>query len=132
MSKQTKSQRIRNLLAQGKSVKEICKAVKCAPGLVYQVKSYDKTKAHKLTAKKLEKRAAKVPVGVWQELPQKATVKDLQKTTGKQWGNEELYNITRGRRVVTQPNGISYTQPRDYYQPKPSLFQRVKNFFLGV
>ena len=116
MAKQTKSQRIRNLLAQGKSVKEICKAVKCAPGLVYQVKSYDKTKAHKLTAKKLEKQLVKVQ----------------DKTTGKQWGDEELYNITRGRRVFTQPNGISYTQPRDYYQPKPSLFQRVKNFFLGV
>lgn len=115
MSKQTKSQRIRNLLAQGKSVKEICKAVKCAPGLVYQVKSYDKTKAHKLTAKKLEKKAAKVPVGVWQELPQKATVKDLQKTM---------------QNPIRVPGGI--LQPKDYYQPKPSLFQRVKNFFLGV
>ena len=125
MSKQTKSQRIRNLLAQGKSVKEICKAVKCAPGLVYQVKSYDKTKAHKLTAKKLEKRAAKVPVGVWQELPQKATVKDLQKAAQKPGGVWE--NAT----LITTPIP-SYERPKDYYQPKPSLFQRVKNFFLGV
>lgn len=116
MSKQTKSQRIRNLLAQGKSVKEICKAVKCAPGLVYQVKSYDKTKAHKLTAKKLEKKLVKVQ----------------DKVTGKQWSAEELYNITKGRDTMPQPGGIIYTQPRDYYQPKPSLFQRVKNFFLGV
>lgn len=101
MSKQTKSQRIRNLLAQGKSVKEICKAVKCAPGRVYQVKSYDKSKAVK--AKKVAK---------------------------KDW---VMVTTSRSNEPIGIPRDVYEAhQPRDYYQPKPSLFQRVKNFFLGV
>ena len=58
MAKQSKSQRIRTLLAQGKSVKEIVKTVKCHPGLVYQVKSYDKSKAVKAKVKKIREDVA--------------------------------------------------------------------------
>ena len=103
MAKQSKSQRIRTLLAQGKSVKEIVKTVKCHPGLVYQVKSYDKSKEVKAKKWKAGNASASVtPV--------------LDRTTGKQWSAGQIYQIS---------------QPRDYYQRKPSLFQRVKNFFLG-
>lgn len=107
MAKQTKSQRIRVLLAQGKSVKEIAKAVKCNPGLVYQVKAYDKKKEVKAKVKK-----AREDVAV-------RKMKDY----------ENAWNAATSQQPIRVPNGI--LQPRDYYQPKPSLFQRVKNFFLG-
>ena len=106
--KQSKSQRIRTMLDQNKSVKEICKAVKCSPALVYQVKSYDKNKAKKVSYQKLHNK-------VVARLSEEAAV----------------LNKTKAKTPVKAGSWVE-VQPKDYYQPKPSLFQRVKNFFFGA
>lgn len=68
---QSKSARIRKMLEQGKSVKQIVAAVGCTAQMVYLTRS---------NMKKKEKKPIVIPRGVWQELPQKATIDDIVKT----------------------------------------------------
>lgn len=106
MAKQSKSQRIRTLLAQGKSVKEIVKTVKCHPGLVYQVKSYDKSKAKKAVKKTDMKARGYEKAQVW--------VKTTPTTS-------------------QQPLRVHDTikPPKDYAMPKRNVVQRFFNWLCG-
>ena len=109
MAKQTKSQRIRVLIAQGKTVKEIAKAVKCNPGLVYQVKAYDKRKEAK--AKKPAKKAVEM------------------KTRGYEPAQVWLKSGVSTSLTLLRVHDT--TQPKDYYQPKRNVVQRFFNWLCG-
>ena len=102
MAKQSVSERIRKMLAEGKSVKEISKKLKCSAGLVYQVRAYDKKK---VTPKKAVK-------------PQ-------------EW---VMVEASTSKEPIGIPKDVFYEhmQPLDHYRPQPSLFQRIKNWFMGV
>ena len=117
MAKQSKSQRIRTLLAQGKSVKEIVKTVKCHPGLVYQVKSYDKSKAKKAVKKTDMKARGYEKAQVWVKGVDSTSVTPvLDRTTGKQWGAGQIQVMH---------------QPKDYPMPKRNVVQRFFNWLCG-
>lgn len=106
MARQTKSQKIRVLLTQGKTVKEIAKAVKCHPGLVYQVRSYDKRKAEKAKKPASKKTVAK-----------------------KDW---VLVTTSRSNEPIGIPRDVYEAhQPKDYPMPKRNIVQRFFNWLCG-
>lgn len=115
MAKQSTSQRIRKLLAQGLTVKEISKRLKCSTGLVYQVRAYDK----KADIKTKQWKSGVVTTSA------KPTVKDLQKRQ-----QEAVLN-----QLARKPGAIRYGEsvfiPLPHHHMKPTLWQRVKNFFTG-
>jgi transposase-like protein len=99
MKKQmSKSARIRKMLEQGKSVKQICSAVGCTAQLVYLTRSKMKAKA---------------------------------RAQDKEW---VVVTTSTSKEPIGIPKDVylDHMPPLDYYQPKPSLFQRVKNWFMGV
>lgn len=66
----TKSQRIRELTKQGKSVAEIIKLTKCHPQYVYSVRSnLKKEQAEKLGIEKVGKKADPLPGGITYTAP---------------------------------------------------------------
>jgi hypothetical protein len=110
------SEKIRNQLALGKSAKEISKYLKCSTGLVYAVKSADKKKDEK----------------IWKS----ASVSTSKKPVANQIRADILDTI-----VANKPGAIRYgdtvlvpTRAVDKIElyRKPTFFQRVKNFFMGV
>lgn len=131
MARQTKSQKIRVLLTQGKTVKEIAKAVKCPPGLVYQVRSYDKRKAEK---------AIVVPKGVLASVPKKPTVKDLQKAVVKAKTQKVIQEVAMRKMrdyenawdmAALSASKVPLAQPKDYMMPKRNIVQRFFNWLCG-
>ena len=124
---QSPTARIRKLLEQGKSVKHIAATVKCTPALVYQVKAYDK--------KKVEKKPIIVPGSIkgYQQAMQQAAFSTsntsiIKTGAAARKAREDALNMYQ----TPTPHSIQYGAPLDYYQPKQSLFQRIKNFFLGA
>ena len=101
---QSKSARIRKLLEQGKSVKQIAAMVKCTPALVYQVKAYDK------------KKSVIVP----------GSLKGHQ----KEW---VMVTTSTSKEPIGIPKDVylDHMPPLDYYQPKPGLLKRIANWFFG-
>lgn len=99
--KQSKSARIRKLLEQGKSIKQIAATVQCTPQLVYQARADMKKK----------------------ELIQ--TGKTVQRWKKEQ---DDAFNA-----ASIKPGAIRYgvdkvLVPKDYFQPKPTLWERFKSF----
>ena len=115
MAKQSTSQRIRKMLAEGKSVKEISKKLKCSAGLVYQVRAYDK----KAGIKTKQWKSGVVTTSA------KPTAKALQKRQ-----QEAVLGA-----LASKPGAIRYGEsvfiPLPHHHMKPTLWQRVKNFFTG-
>ena len=99
--KQSKSARIRKMLEQGKSVKQIAATVQCTPQMVYQIRSADKKKATPKKAVKpqewvmVETMTSKEPIGI----------------------SKDVY--------------MDHMPPLDYYQPKRNVVQRFFNWLCG-
>ena len=124
MAKQSVSERIRKMLAEGKSVKEISKRLKCSAGLVYQVRAYDKKKSDKIWATaQVSTSANKVKAR-----PNNSFIK-----TGEaaRQMRENALNA-----LAAKPGAIRYGEtvfvPKDYPTPKQPLLTRIKNWFMGV
>lgn len=91
--KLTKTERIRKLLEQGKSVKQITAMVHCSPQQVYQIRAADKKKVVKVIQKR---------------------ERDAMMNAACNLQNQAPYTMVE--------------VPQNYFQPKPSLWQRVKSF----
>ena len=115
MAKQSTSQRIRKMLAQGYPVKVISKKLNCSTGLVYQVRAYDK----KAGIKTKQWESGVVTTSA------KPTVKDLQKRQQE----AVLNQLARKPGAVRYGEAVFVPVPRHY--TKPSLWERVKSFFAG-
>ena len=106
--KQSKSARIRKLLDQGKSVKQIVGMLGVTPQFVYTIRAQEK------------KKIAKEVAAVRNDLKKKAAKTD--------WVMMEVS-------THHEPIGIPREEYEQYFtnnQPKPSLLARIKNFFLGA
>ena len=104
--KMSVSEKIRKQLAQGKSVKEISKYLKCSPALVYQVRAYDKKKDEKLWKSAAVTTSSK-PV---------KTAKDYQK---------EMQQARLGGIIEVK----NYTDPWADVRPTPPKRNVVQRFF---
>lgn len=103
---QSKSARIRKMLDQGKSVKQITALLHCHPQQVYQVRS---------DMKKAKQKAFQI------DMMNKAN------TALAAHAQQEALNI-----MAAKPGAVRYGDivmvPKDYVAQKPSLWQRVKQF----
>ena len=125
--KLTKSARIRRMLERGNSVKQIVTALDVTPQFVYQIRAADK--------KKVEKKPIIVPGSIkgYQQAMQQAAFSTsntsiIKTGAAARKAREDALNMYQ----TPTPHSIQYGAPLDYYQPKQSLFQRIKNFFCGV
>lgn len=120
------SEKIRNQLALGKSAKEISKYLKCSTGLVYAVKSADKKKDEK----------------IWNSAGVSTNKKPLRvEGLSLKQKQEQMCNDALNQLALTKPGAIRYgdtvlvptraVDKIEFYR-KPTFFQRVKNFFMGV
>ena len=104
----SKSARIRKMLEQGKSVKQIAATVQCTPQMVYQIRAADK--------KKVEKKPVIVP----------GSLKGQQ----KDW---VMVTTSTSKEPIGIPKDVylDHMPPLDYHQPKQGIFKRIANWFFG-
>lgn len=125
MAKKSVSERIRTLLAQGYSVKEISKKLKCSAGLVYQVRAYDKKKEK--SVKRWESGVVTTSANKIKSQPSKGYIKTGEAARKQR---DDMLNA-----LATRPGAIRYGDsvliPLPHHHMKPTLWQRVKNFFTG-
>ena len=105
--KLTKSARIRKMLEQGKSVKQIVATLGVSAQMVYQIRSADKKKAKK-------------PIIVPGSL----------KGTQKDW---VMVETSTSKKPIGIPKDVydDHVPPLDYYQPKRNVVQRFFNWLCG-
>jgi len=115
MAKQSTSQRIRKMLAQGYPVKVISKKLNCSTGLVYQVRAYDK---------KADIKTKQGGSGVVT-----TSAKSIDKELQKKQQEAMLDALAHNPGAIRYGEAVFVPVPRHY--TKPSLWERVKSFFAG-
>lgn len=120
--KQSKSARIRKMLEQGKSVKQIVAAVGCTAQMVYLTRSNMKKKAVAQAKTEVSVRKMRDYENAWDAAAVSTSKKSFIKTG----------EAARKAREDAIRNAIATIEPKDYVEPKRGVWPTIKRFFLGA